>query len=328
GDAIRIAEGDPVIASPARNDLSTKLGFKDFQLHLEWLSPSGGTGQDAGNSGVKLQRAYEVQILNTPAGQAPATDGAGAIFQQKAPDANASVGAGQWQTYDVDFSAAKWSGNVKTANARVRVYWNDVLVHDDVVLSQGTGGAAEEPGFQPLLLEALTNSGSGPVLFRNIWVTGESASMGPATPQEFWTEWMDASALIGIDRDADRDTDGDGLSNFWEYVTGGNPQSADLAGPGGGSRAPNMALVNDSGNRFAEFTFLRRVDAATRGLAISAQSSATLSAAPWTTITVTPIGSPVPVGDGTLERVKVRVNLPLGAEPKMFLRLKADIAAE
>jgi len=317
-----------VVDSPSRNDISTKLGFKDFQLHLEWLSPPGGTGQDAGNSGVKLQRAYEIQILNTPAGQAPATDGAGAIFQQKAPDVNASVGAGQWQTYDIEFTAAKWSGNVKTANARVRVYWNDVLVHDDVVFSQGSGGAIELPGFQPLLLEAVANSGSGPVQFRNIWVTGESASMGPATPQEFWTEWMDVAALTGIDRNADRDTDGDGLSNFWEYVTGGNPKSPDLAGPGGESRTPQMELVSDSGNRFAEFTFLRRADYATRGVVISAESSTTLSAAPWTARTVTPIGSPVPVGDGTLERVKVRVNLPLDAESKMFLRLKADMAGE
>jgi hypothetical protein len=277
---------------------------------------------------VKLQRAYELQILNTPAGQAPAIDAAGAIFQQKAPDTNASIGAGQWQTYDIDFTAAKWSGNVKIANARVRVYWNDVLVHDDVELSQGTGGAVEAPGFQPLLLEALTNSVSGPVQFRNIWVTGESASMGPSTPQEFWTEWMDGSALTGTDRDADRDTDGDGLSNFWEYVTGGNPKLPDLVGSGGESRAPRMALVSDSSDRFAEFTFLRRADHATRGLAISAESSATLTGTPWTAHTITQVGSPVPIGDGSLERVKVRVNLPLGAEPKMFLRLNADFTLE
>jgi len=319
-----------VVAAPARNDLSTKLGFKDFQLHLEWLSPPGGTGQDAGNSGVKLQRAYEIQIRNTPAGQAAATDGAGAIFQQKAPDTNASVGAGLWQTYDIEFTAARWSGTVKTANARVRMYWNDVLVHDDVVLPQATGTSppAEAPGFHPLLLEALVNGASGPVQFRNIWITGESAPMGPDTPQEFWTEWMDLAGLTGIDRDAARDTDGDGLSNLWEYLTGGNPKSPDLAGPGGESRTPRMALVSDSGNRFAEFTFLRRADHATRGLEIAAESSTTLGSASWTARTVTPVGSPASVGDGSLERVKVRVNLPLAAEPAMFLRLKADVTGE
>ncbi len=316
-----------VVASPARNDLSTRLGFRDFQLHLEWLSPSGGSGQQAGNSGVKLQRGYEIQILNTPPGEAPAADGAAAIFNQKAPDTNAATAAGHWQSYDIDFTAARWSGNVKTADARIRVYWNDVLIHDDAALPQTTDGSAESPGFHPLLLEALAGNASGPVQFRNIWATGESQLPGPATPQEFWTEWLDLAGLSGPDRDPSGDPDHDGLTNLWEYLTGGNPNLSDPIAADGQPRAPRVAYVENAGQRFAEFTFLRRADHAQRGLVVSAESNTTLTGL-WTSRTVSLTGTPQPVGDGSHERVTLRVNLPLHSEPTMFLRLRADLAGD
>ncbi len=319
-----------VVGSPAGNDISTLLGFKDFKLHLEWLSPPGGSGQEAGNSGVKLQRGYEIQILNTPAGQPPSVDGAAAIYQQKAPDSNASAGAGHWQTYDIDFTAPRWEENVRISDARVRVYWNGVLVHDDVAIPQLTGASspAESPGFHPLLLQAHASNASGPVQFRNIWVVGESSPLGPATPAEFWNEWLDLAGLEGGDREPWQDSDGDGLPNLWEYVSGGDPKVPDPAGPGGENRAPEMALVEDGGERFAEFTFLRRADHEKRGLVFSAETSTTLDPDLWITRTVTLSGSPEPAGDGVLERIKVRVDLPLGEEPRMFIRLRVDFIGD
>jgi predicted alpha-1,6-mannanase (GH76 family) len=319
-----------VVNSPAGNDISTLHGFKNFHLHLEWLSPPGGTGQEAGNSGVIIQRGYEIQILNTPPGQPPSADGAGAIYQQKAPDFNASAGAGLWQTCDIQFTAARWTGDVKTSPARVNVYWNNVLVHDDVVIPQPTDASSpvEFPGFHPLLLQASNSNASGPVQFRNIWVVGESAPPGPVTPQDFWSEWLDFAGLDGGDRDPSQDTDRDGLTNLWEYVSGGNPNAPDPTGPGGERREPQMALAEDGEGRFAEFTLLRRSDYQARGLAISAETCTTLAPDQWFPRTVTLSGLPEPVGDGTLERVKIRVDLPLSGQPRMFFRLRADLAAE
>jgi len=315
-----------VVTSPARNDISTKVGFKDFQLHLEWLSPPGGSGADAGNSGVKLQRGYEIQILNTAAGQAPAIDGVASIYQQKAPDSNASAGAGIWQSYDIYFTAPRWNGNVKTSNARVRIYWNNVLVHDDVALPQGTGPspAVEKPGFHPLLLQAETSTASGAVQFRNIWVAGESAPLA-LSPGEYWNDWQDYLITDLDARGPGQDPDGDGIPNLWEYITGGNPMAPDRLTATGENRSPVMALVEDAGGRFVEFTFLRRADHQSRGLTFSGESSTTLNPEGWSPRTVTLSGAPVAVGDGTHERVKVRVDLPLAGQTQMFFRLRADL---
>lgn len=313
-----------VAASLSDHDISTKLGFKDFKLHLEWLSPPGGSGQDAGNSGVILQRGYEIQILNTPPGQSPDSETAGAIYQLAAPAANAGTGAGHWQSYDIEFTAARWSGDVKTVNARARVHWNGVLVHDEVEIPRTTGAnpPAETPGFHPLLLQAAPNNASGPVLFRNVWVTGESAVPAPSTPAGFWNEWLALAGLSGPDLDPARDTDGDGLANLWEYATGGNPRTPDPSGPDGGARAPRMTLVDDGGGSFAEFSFLRRADYQNRGLVFSAESTTSLEAAEWSARALTQVGTPLPVGDGTCERVTYRLDLRLNESARMFFRLR------
>ncbi len=315
-----------VVDSPARNDISTRFGFKDFKLHLEWLSPPGGSGQEAGNSGVILQRAYEIQILNTPPEQSPGIDGAAAIMQQKAPDSNTSAGAGLWQTYDIDFTAARWNGSVKTSDARVSVYWNGVLVHDNVAISGATEAYPEEsPGFHPLLLQAFGSNATGAVQFRNIWVLGESAVLIPATPGEFWSEWLYLAGLEGADRDPGRDIDGDGLANLWEYVSGGNPMIPDPWAPDGESRTPSMVFRDEGGVQFAEFIFLCRADWQDRGIVFSSESSSSLGPAEWTPRPLLFADDPVPVGDGTYEWIKARVDLPLNAEPRMFFRIRADL---
>ncbi|MBN2163140.1 MAG: DUF1080 domain-containing protein [Pontiellaceae bacterium] len=315
-----------VVDSPAGNDISTRYGFKDFKLHLEWLSPQGGSGQEAGNSGVVLQNGYEIQILNAPRDQSPAIDGAAAIMQVTAPDSNSSAGEGLWQTYDIDFTAARWNGSVKTSDARVSVYWNGVLVQDNVAIPGATESWPEEsPGFHPLLLLADDGNTTGPVQFRNIWVVGDSAVLIPSTPGEFLSQWFDVAGVEGADRDPGQDPDGDGLANLWEYVCGGNPMVPDLWVSDGESRAPTMTFREEEGLQFVEFNFLRRSDWQERGIVFSAESTDALDQALWTTRTVVFADDPVPEGDGTYEWVKARVALLLNEEPRMFFRLKAEL---
>ncbi len=166
-------------------DLITRDKFGDCFLHVEWLSPPGGdvSKQTNGNSGVKLQSRYEVQVMNAPGcglwGESESLDPplfneAGAIYRQSVPAFNASTGPGVWQTYDIRFRAPRWSGERKTENARITLWWNGVLVHDNAEVKGKTGmSVAESPGEHPLLLQSHPSSAVGPVRFRNIWIVRE-----------------------------------------------------------------------------------------------------------------------------------------------------------
>ncbi|MDX2146821.1 MAG: family 16 glycoside hydrolase [Planctomycetota bacterium] len=161
----------------ASGDIRSAESFGDCFLHLEWFAPHGGepAKQTNANSGVKLQERYEIQILNTPATpHPPKFNEAGSIYRQTAASVNASLGAGVWQTYDIRFRAPRWSGTTKTANARITLWWNGVLVHDDVEVNNKTGMSPDEvPGHHPLLLQAHPTAASGPVRFRNVWLVRE-----------------------------------------------------------------------------------------------------------------------------------------------------------
>lgn len=86
-----------------------------------------------------------------------------------------------------------------------------------------------------------------------------------------------------------------------------------------------MTLIDDAGGHFAESSLLRRADYQDRGLAFSAESTSSLAPSVWTARSLTTIGTPVPVGDGSHERVKVRVNPPLNGQARMFFRLRANL---
>ena len=161
-------------------DLVTSMEMGDCRLHVEWFSPPGGEGQLAGNSGVYVQSLYEVQILGTlradMLGRPEQEDGAGAIYKVKTPDVNASTGPGTWQAYDIWFKAPRFEGGKKTSDARMTVYWNGVLVHNDAAIPGPTVAAAggESAGrpvqIGPLRLQDHDSKAEGSVRFRNVWV--------------------------------------------------------------------------------------------------------------------------------------------------------------
>ncbi len=180
-------------------DLISRTNFRDARIHVEWFSPPGGAGQLAGNSGVYLQDRYEIQVLGTHAGdEPPAANEAGAIYAIKAADVNASTGAGTWQAYDIWFRAPRFDERGrKTADARLTLYWNGVLVHDDVAIPRPTGSRSRTPESDApgaLLLQDHASAAEGPVRYRNVWIApleGESPSeRGP---------WID---LLSMDADA------------------------------------------------------------------------------------------------------------------------------
>lgn len=174
-------------------DLVTRASFGDHRIHVEWLSPPGGEGQQAGNSGVYIQGRYEIQVLGTKSGNSPPADNeAGAIYGFKAADVNASTGPGTWQSYDIWFCAPRFKDGQRVEGARITVLWNGRLIHQDIEIANPTGGAiaggeAPRPAGDiqvgPLVLQAHTTDAEGPVRYRNVWVKPLDE-----LPRE-WGEW-------------------------------------------------------------------------------------------------------------------------------------------
>jgi hypothetical protein len=146
----------------------SKKTFGDHTLHLEFRTPfmPKSRGQGRGNSGVYPQGRYEVQVLDS-FGLDGKDNECGGIYQAAPPDVNMCYPPLSWQTYDIDFTSAKYDADgKKTSNARITVKHNGVTIHDNLELKQGTPGYKGE-GPQKLGL-FLQNHGN-PVAFRNIW---------------------------------------------------------------------------------------------------------------------------------------------------------------
>ena len=157
----------------AATGTSTKMKFNDHQLHVEFRTPfvPKERGQGRGNSGVYVQSRYEIQVLDS-FGLEGKDNECGGIYSINKPKLNMCYPPETWQTYDIDFKAAKYDADgKKIKNARITVKHNGVVIHKDQELAHGTPGRhKEEAGPDALYLQDHGN----PVVFRNIWaVVGE-----------------------------------------------------------------------------------------------------------------------------------------------------------
>ena len=146
----------------------SKESLGSGRYHLEFRTPymPEARGQGRGNSGVYLQNRYEVQVLDS-FGLEGKDNEAGGLYKVSRPKVNMALPPLQWQTYDIDFEAAKYDDEgKKIENARITVTHNGVVIQDDVELpSQTGGGDKESPESGRLSLQQHGN----PVVFRNIW---------------------------------------------------------------------------------------------------------------------------------------------------------------
>lgn len=150
--------------------VTSKQKFGDCKLHMEFRLPymPAARGQARGNSGCYLQGRYEVQILDS-FGLAGKNNECGGIYTIKAPDQNMCFPPLVWQTYDIDYTAAKFDqAGKKTANARMTVRHNGVVVQENVELDHATTAAPVKEGPEPGPLY-VQNHGN-PVRFQNIWL--------------------------------------------------------------------------------------------------------------------------------------------------------------
>ncbi len=176
-----IARGGIVTVNKAAGDIETRRTFRNFQLHIEWRVPENisGSGQARGNSGVYLAstvpgQGYELQVLDSYKNQTYVNGMAGSMYKQSIPLVNPTRRPGEWQSYDVVWTAPVFNGDgsLKTP-AYVTVLFNGVLVQNHFEL-KGQTEYIGQPAYKkydtaPILLQAHGDP-SQPISFRNIWV--------------------------------------------------------------------------------------------------------------------------------------------------------------
>ena len=163
---------DGVLQS-AKGMIETKEQFGDFQLHVEFATPKDvkGDGQGRGNSGVFLLGQFEVQVLDSYQNKTYPDGQAAAMYGQYPPLVNASRGPGEWQAYDIIFTAPRFAGGKLEKPAVVTVIHNGVVVHNATAYQ----GPTEHKIIKPYLPETATGpiklqDHGNPVHFRNIWI--------------------------------------------------------------------------------------------------------------------------------------------------------------
>ncbi len=151
-------------------DMKTKpLEFgKPCKIHVEFMlsfMPEA-RGQGRSNSGVYLDENYECQVLDS-FGLRGENNECGGFYQVARPAFNMCFQPLVWQTYDFDFTPAKFEDGKKVANARVTVVHNGITIHDNLELPGATGGGrGESAEARGVYFQGHGNK----VQYRNIWV--------------------------------------------------------------------------------------------------------------------------------------------------------------
>ncbi len=157
--------------------IKTKEEWSDFQLHVEWATPSvvKGDSQGRGNSGVFLLGQFEVQVLDSHQNPTYPDGQASALYGQYPPLVNASRKPGEWQTYDIVFTAPRFKDGNKDGKldkpATVTVIHNGVVTHNATAYFGGTTHR-KIAEYTPAMVKGpieIQDHGN-PIHYRNIWI--------------------------------------------------------------------------------------------------------------------------------------------------------------
>jgi len=163
---LTVGEGHIVTAMPV-NNFKAHIEFKVINSPKKKKKKNNKRTND-GNSGVYIQQRYEIQILDSYGHDKDYQHyDCASIYKFKKPDKIVCKPVGEWQSYDIEFSAAKWKDGKKVANATLTLVHNGVMVHNKVEIPNKTGnGKKETPEALPLRLQDHGNA----VQFRNFWL--------------------------------------------------------------------------------------------------------------------------------------------------------------
>lgn len=162
-----------LVVTPGKGTIRTKEYFGDCQLHIEFRSPDPEEydGQNRGNSGIMLQSAYEIQVLDGDNNPTYVNGMVGSVYKQSAPLANAYTKNGEWQVYDIYWKAPVFDGAGQLVSpAMVTVVLNGIAVQNNYILKGNTPYTGlpkyTAHGRMPLTLQ---DHGTE-VAYRNIWI--------------------------------------------------------------------------------------------------------------------------------------------------------------
>jgi hypothetical protein len=159
-------------------NIATKQKFGNCQLHIEWRQPATikGSSQSRGNSGIFFMGKYELQVLDSYNNPTYVNGQAGSIYKQHIPLVNASRKPGEWQVYDVIFTAAKFNADGSLQSpARITVLHNGILVQNNVEIKGNTEWIGQ-PKYtktadkESIVLQDHGRDGGEPMSYRNIWI--------------------------------------------------------------------------------------------------------------------------------------------------------------
>jgi len=168
-------------SSQGSGSVRTKRTFTDFQLHIEWKTPTvvtgkevpGYPGQYRGNSGITFAGGYELQILDSYENPTYSNGQAGAIYMQYAPLVNVSRKPGEWQSFDIIYTSPRFKDSTAYFTPpKITVFHNGVLIQNNVSIE----GPTVSPGITEYnIIEHLPGPFSlqqhgDAVAFRNIWI--------------------------------------------------------------------------------------------------------------------------------------------------------------
>ena len=150
--------------------VTSKRKFQSYNMHMEFrlsFMPYA-RGQGRSNSGFYNQGRYEVQILDS-FGLEGKHNECGGIYTIEPPSVNMCFPPLSWQTYDIEYHAAKYDdAGKKTKQAWMTVKHNGIVVHEKTELDHATTAHPTKEGPEPGPI--FFQDHGNPVRFRNIWV--------------------------------------------------------------------------------------------------------------------------------------------------------------
>lgn len=157
-------------------DIQTKQKFNNYQLHIEWCVPENitGTSRDAATAASSCKECTKFRYSTATTNETYVNGQTGSIYKQTPPLANAMRKPGEWNVYDIIYTAP-----IFKEDGTYRVPPSITVIQNGIVLQNNTTilGTTEYIGFPkvvphgagPIILQSHGDP-SEPISFRNIWL--------------------------------------------------------------------------------------------------------------------------------------------------------------